>query len=112
MASVVTPPGPATVFLHRLTEKYEVSETDFLVDFGGYRTVLFESGSSGRVDYRDRNHIEKWIHTFKMRTGGFHMSRVGSRPGVAKWYQQFKRYYDQYRPNEAHEGNVPAEVLN
>ena len=31
---------PAVAFLHRLTEKHNVSETEFLVDAGGYLTAL------------------------------------------------------------------------
>ena len=32
---------PAAAFLHRLTEKHDVSDTEFLVDAGGYLTAIF-----------------------------------------------------------------------
>ncbi len=81
---------PAAAFLHRLTEKYDVSTTEFFVDGYGYRTALSRLGLSGRVEYSDRNHIEKWVHTLKQRTDRFHTSWVGSRPAVTEWCQQFK----------------------
>jgi len=31
---------PAAAFLHRLSEKYDLAETDFLVDAYGYRAPL------------------------------------------------------------------------
>lgn len=102
----------AAAFLHKLSEAYDVSETDFLVDAFGYRTALSRVGLSGRVEHYDRNHIEKWFHTFKMRTDRFHTCWVGSRPAVQEWCQQFKRYYNRERPNQALNGKTPAEVLN
>ena len=50
---------PAAAFLHRLAEKHEVSDTEFLVDGGGYLTALFRHELSGHLNYRERNHIEK-----------------------------------------------------
>ncbi|QGA81370.1 Transposase [Halomicrobium sp. LC1Hm] len=50
---------PAAAFLHRLTEKHDFAETEFLVDAGGYLTALARHKLSGRLDYRTRNHIEK-----------------------------------------------------
>ena len=49
---------PAAAFLHRLDEKYDLSDTVFLVDQFGYRTALARLGLNGRVDYTDRNLIE------------------------------------------------------
>ena len=103
---------PAAAFLHHLTEKYDLANTEFLVDAYGYRTALARLGLSGRVEYSDRNHIEKWFHTFKMHSDRFHTSWVGSRTAVTEWCQQFRRYYNQQRPNQALEGKTPAEVLN
>ncbi|QIO20860.1 DDE-type integrase/transposase/recombinase [Haloarcula sp. JP-L23] len=80
---------PAAAFLHGLTEKYDVSETEFLVDAYGYRTVISRLGLSGRVEYSDRNHIEKWFHTLKQRTDRFQTCWMGSRPAVTEWCQQF-----------------------
>ncbi|KOX92439.1 IS6 family transposase [Haloarcula rubripromontorii] len=103
---------PAAAFLHRLTEKYDLADTEFLVDAYGYRTALSRLGLSGRVEHADRNHIEKWFHTFKMRSDRFHTSWVGSRRAVTEWCQQFRQYYNQQRPNQALDGKTPVEVLN
>ncbi len=50
---------PAAAFLHGLREKHDLSEPVFLVNQFGYRTALARLGLSGRVDYIDRNFIEK-----------------------------------------------------
>ena len=52
---------PAVVFLHRLTEKHDLSEAVFLVDGYGYQTALARLGLSGPLDYVERNLIEKWF---------------------------------------------------
>ncbi|ELY37711.1 transposase [Natronorubrum tibetense GA33] len=70
---------PAAAFLHRLDEKYDLSDTVFLVDQFGYRTALARLGLSGRVNSTERNLIEKWFHTLKMRIDRFQNSWVGSR---------------------------------
>ncbi len=70
---------PAAAFLYGLREKHDLSEAVFLVDQFGYRTALDRLGLNGRVDYTDRNLIEKWFHTFKMCVDRFHNSWVGSR---------------------------------
>ncbi|GAB7120046.1 hypothetical protein JCM9743_25110 [Natrinema sp. JCM 9743] len=50
---------PAAAFLHRLDEKHDLSEAEFLVDQFGYWTALSRVGLSGRTNYTDRNLIEK-----------------------------------------------------
>ncbi len=70
---------PAAAFLQKLHEKHDLSEAEFLADQFGYRTALSRVGLSGRVNYTDRNLIEKWFHTLKMRIDRFHNSWVGSR---------------------------------
>ena len=65
---------PAAAFLHRLSEKHDLSEAVFLVDGFGYQTALARLGLSGRRDYTDRNLIEKWFQTLKMRIDRFHNS--------------------------------------
>jgi putative transposase len=50
---------PAAAFLHRLREKYDLSDAEFLVDQFGYRTALARLGLNRRVNYTDRNLIEK-----------------------------------------------------
>ena len=42
---------PAAAFLHRLTEKQDLLEAEFLVDTYNYLTALSRSGLSGHPDY-------------------------------------------------------------
>jgi putative transposase len=104
---------PAAAFLHRLTEKHDCSESVFLVDQYSYRTVLVRLGLSGRVNYTERNLIEKWFHTLTIRVERFHNSWVGSRRSVRKWLARIMHYYNHQRPHQALDGRTPAaEVLN
>ncbi len=102
---------PAAAFLHRLTEKHDLPEAVFLVDQYGYRTALSRLGLSGRVDYTDRNLIEKWFHTLKMRVDRFHNSWVGSRLSVRQWLALFTHYYNFQRPHQALNNRPPAQEL-
>jgi len=45
------------------TEKHNISDTEFLVDDGGYLTSLFRHDLSGQINYTKRNHIEEWFQT-------------------------------------------------
>jgi transposase-like protein len=65
---------PAAAFLHGLREKHDLPDAEFLIDQFGYRTALPQLGLSGRVDYTDRNRIERWFHTLTMRVDRFHTS--------------------------------------
>jgi putative transposase len=103
---------PAAAFLHRLTEKHDLDETVFLVDGYGCLTSLSRLGLSGQLDYVERNLIEKWFHTLKMRVDRFHNSWVGSRASVREWLEQFVHYYNTQRPHQSLNGEMPAEVLN
>ena len=69
---------PAAAFLHHLTEKYDLADREFLVDAGGYLTAFARHELSGRLDYRTRNHIEKWFQTVTMRIDRFHTYWRGS----------------------------------
>ncbi|OLZ39215.1 transposase [Natrinema saccharevitans] len=102
---------PAAAFLHRLTEKHDLSDAEFLVDQFGYRTALARLGLSGQVNYTDRNPIEKWFHTLKMRIDRFHNSWVGSRSSVREWLEQFMHYYNHQRPHQALDGKTPIEKV-
>ena len=75
----------AAAFLSGLAEKHDLSDAVFLVYQFGYRTTLSRLELSGQVDYADRNLIEKWVHTLKMRVDRFHNSWVGSRQRVGQW---------------------------
>ncbi|QIB76516.1 IS6 family transposase [Halogeometricum borinquense] len=104
---------PAAAFLHGLREKHDLSEAVFLVDQFGYRTALARLGLNGRMDYTDRNLIEKWFHTLKIRIDRFHNSWVGSRSSAREWFEQFVHYYNHQRPHQSLDGKTPAEkVLN
>ncbi|WP_396613917.1 IS6 family transposase (plasmid) [Haloferax sp. S1W] len=104
---------PAAAFLHRLSEKHDLSDAVFLVDGYGYQTSLSRLGVSGRLDYVERNLIEKWFHTLKMRVDRFHNSWVGSHGSVREWFIQFAQYYNFYRPHQSLDGRTPAdEVTN
>jgi len=102
---------PAAAFLHRLTEKHDLSETVFLVDGYGYQTALARLGLSGQLDYVERNLIEKWFHTLKIRVDRFHNSWVGSRSAVREWLIQFVQYYNFHRPHQALDGRTPVEEV-
>ncbi|GGN24533.1 hypothetical protein GCM10009021_27900 [Halarchaeum nitratireducens] len=102
---------PADAFLHRLQQKHDLADTEFLVDSYGYRTVLSRLGLIGHLDYTDSNHIEKWVHTLKMRIDRFHHSWVGSRPSAREWLEQFMHYYNRQRPHQALDGKTPAQEV-
>jgi putative transposase len=102
---------PAAAFLSGLDEKHDLSDTVFLVDQFGYRTALSRLGLSGQVDYTDRNPIEKWFHTLKMRVDRFHNSWVGSRRSVRQWLAIFEHYYNYLRPHQSLGGRTPVEEM-
>ena len=104
---------PAAAFLHRLTEKHDVSDAEFLVDGGGYLTALARQELSGQLDYRERNHIEKWFQTVSMRIDRFHSFWRGSQASARRWLRRFRYHYNRDRPNQALDGRTPIEeVLN
>ncbi|WP_257300408.1 IS6 family transposase [Haloarchaeobius sp. FL176] len=104
---------PAAAFLSGLAEKHDLSNATLLVDQFGYRTAIARLGLNGRVDYTDRNLIEKWFHTLKMRLDRFHNSWVGSRRSVRQWLALFAHYYNRLRPHQSLDDRTPAdEVLN
>jgi transposase-like protein len=104
---------PAAAFLHRLTEKHDVSDAEFLVDAGGYLTALFRHELSGQLNYSERNHIEKWFQTVSMRIDRFHSFWRGSQTSARRWLRRFRHHYNHDRPNQALDGRTPVEeVLN
>jgi putative transposase len=102
---------PAAEFLHGVTEKHDCSEAVFLSDAFGYRTAFYRLGINGRVDYTDRNLIEKWFQTFKMRVDRFHNSWVGSQLSAQQWIVVFIHYYNVQRPHQSLDGRTPAEEV-
>jgi putative transposase len=103
---------PAAAFLHGVCEKHDCSDTVFLADAFGYLTAFSRLGINGRVDYTERNLIEKWFHTFKMRVDRFHNSWVGSRLSVRQWLAVFIHYYNFQRPHQSLDGRTPAQEVN
>jgi len=102
---------PAAAFLHRLTEQHDVSDTEFLVDGGGYLTALFRHELSGHLNYRERNHIEKWFQTVSMRIDRFHSFWRGSQTSARRWLRRFRYYYNRDRPNQALDNRTPVEEV-
>ncbi|WP_159904778.1 IS6 family transposase [Salinirussus salinus] len=102
---------PAAAFLHRLTEKHDVADSVFLVDAGGYLTALSRHDLSGRLDYRMRNHIEKWFQTVTMRIDRLHAFWRDSQSRAKQWLRRFRYHYNHERPNQALDGTTPAEVI-
>jgi transposase-like protein len=102
----------AAAFLRELDEKHDLSENTLLVDGYGYLTALARIELRGRLDYVDRNQIEKWFQTLAMQIDRFHQSWVGSRPSVRRWLAVFVHYYKFHRPHQSLNKRTPAEVLN
>ena len=69
---------PAVAFLHRLTAKHDVSDTEFLTDAGGYPTALARLDLRGGLEYTERNLVKKWFQTVTMRINRFHSFWRGS----------------------------------
>jgi putative transposase len=102
---------PAAAFLHRLTEKHDVGDTEFLVDAAGYLTALARRELSGQLDYRERNYIEKWFHTVSMRIDRFHSFWRGSQSSAKQWLRRFRYHYNHERPNPALDGRTPVQEV-
>ncbi|AUG49067.1 IS6 family transposase [Haloarcula taiwanensis] len=102
---------PASAFLHRLTQKHDVADTVFLVDAGGYLTALSRHDLSGRLDYRLRNHTEKWFQAVTMRIDRFHTFWRGSQSSAKQWLRRFRHHYNHERPIQALDGKTPAEEI-
>jgi len=81
-------------FLHRLTEKHDVSDAEFLVDAGGYLTALFRHDLSGQPDYSERNRFETWFQTVAMRIDRFHSFWRGSQASARRWLRRFRYHYN------------------
>ena len=95
-----------------MCEKHDYSETVFLADAFGYLTAISRLGVNGQIEYTDRNQIEKWFHTLKMRVDRFHNSWVGSRLSVRQWLAVFVHYYNVQRPHQSLGGRAPAQEVN
>ncbi|QGA81905.1 Transposase [Halomicrobium sp. LC1Hm] len=56
--------GPAAAFLHLLTEKHDLVDTEFLVDPAGYLTALSHRGLSGRINYQSETAAKMVSHRY------------------------------------------------
>jgi len=92
----------------RLTEKHDVSDTEFLVDGGGYLIALFRHDLSSQLNDTDRNHIEKWVQTVSIRIDRCHSFWRGSPANARRWLRRFRHHYNYDRPNQALDGRTPA----
>ena len=80
---------PVSAFLHRLTTKHEVSDTESLVNAGRYLTALARRELSGQLNYTERNLIEKLFQTVAMRIDCFHSFWRGSPASARRWPCRF-----------------------
>ena len=71
---------------------------------------LFDADWS--VDYTDRNRVEQWYHTLKMRVDRFHNSWIGSRLSVRQWLAAVIHYYNFHRPHRALNERTPTQEDN
>ena len=102
---------PAAAVLHQLTQKHGGDNLVFLVDTGGYLTALSRHDLSSQLDYRLRNHIEKWFQTVIMRIDRFRSFWRGNQSSAEQWLQRFRHHYNHERPNQALNGRMPAEEI-
>jgi len=82
----------AAAILDRLTEKHDLSESEFLVNEGGDLIALARYELSGHLDYNNRNHIETQFQRVTMRIDRFHLYWRGSQSSARRWLRRF-RYY-------------------
>ena len=101
----------AAVFLPELKERHDLSEAKLLVDGFDYLTALSRTDLSGQLEYTERNKIEKWFQTLKMRVESFHNTWNGGFASVAHWLAAFVHYYNFQRPNQAVDNHTPDEEV-
>jgi putative transposase len=102
---------PAAAFLHRLATNHDVSDTEFLVDAGGYLTALARRELSGQLNYSGRNLVEKLFQTVTVHIDRFHSFWRGSPASARRWLRRFKHHCHYDRPNQALDGRTPVEEV-
>ena len=85
---------PTAAFLSELKERHDLSEAELLVDGFGYLTALSRTDLSGQLEYTDRDKIEKWFQTLKMRVNRFHNTWNGGLASAQRWLAAFVHYYN------------------
>ena len=103
---------PAAAFLHRLIEKHDINDAEFLVGAGGYLTALVRRELSGQLNYSDRNHIKKWFQTVAMWIDRLHSFWRSSQSNARRWLQRFRHHHNHDQPNQPLDGRTPTEVRN
>ena len=99
------------MFLSELKKRHDLSEAELLVDGFGYLTALARTDLSGQLEYTERDTIEKWFQTLKMRINRFTNSWNGGLASVARGLAVFVHYYNFQRPNQALDDRTPVEEV-
>jgi transposase-like protein len=89
----------------------DIDETEFLVDSGSYLTAPFRHELSDQLNYKERNHIEKWFQTVLIRIDRFHTFLRGSQSSSKPRLRCFRHHYNCDRPKQALDGDTPPEVI-
>ncbi len=76
---------PVAAFLSELKERHDLSAAELLVDGFGSLTALARTDLSGQLEYTERDKIEKWFQTLKMRVERFHNTWNGGLASAARW---------------------------
>ena len=84
---------------------------ELLVDGFGYLTALARADLSGQLEYTERDKIEKWFQTSKMRAERFHTVWNGGFVSAVSWLTAFGYYYNFQRPNQALDDRTPVEEV-
>ena len=82
-----------------------------MVDGFGYLTALARTNLSGQLEYTERDKIEKWFQTLKMRVKRFHNTWNGGLASAARWLAAYVYYYNFQRPNQALDNRTPVEEV-
>lgn len=80
MGKVAVGPNHTAAFRHRLTEKHDVSDAEFLVNAAEYLTALARQVLCEHLNYSERNHIENWFQTVTLRIDVLTRSDVAVQP--------------------------------
>jgi transposase-like protein len=104
---------PAAAFLHRLQEKHELDDTEFLVDAGGYLTAPHLTKIERPAQASRPKPRRKWFQTIPLWIDRSHSFPRGSPASARRWLQQYRHHHNHNRPNQALDGRTPVEqVLN
>lgn len=100
---------PAVVFLYRLTENHDVSDTEFLVDAAIPDRPLL-TRLSGQLNYSETLH-RKLDSDDLDADRSLHSCWRGSQSSAHRWLRQVRHHYNHDWPNKAVNGRTLAEVV-